>query len=91
MKLAVDVDYREDKAVAAGVLFQSWQSCEATQLYTATLSDVEKYEPGKFYQRELPCILTLLELIEPLPEVIITVVTLIKMSWKRSKRWAAGI
>lgn len=71
MILAVDVHYRRDKAVVAGVLFEDWESCEGTQIYTATLLDVEKYEPGKFYQRELPCILVLLELIEPLPEVII--------------------
>lgn len=71
MKLAVDVDYREDKAVAAGVLFQNWQSCEADRKWVVTVSGVRRYESGRFYKRELPCILELLKEVDPLPEVIL--------------------
>lgn len=71
MKLAVDVDYREDKAVAAGLLFSDWQSCEAEHKWTVTLSEVRRYEPGQFYKRELPCILALLKKIDPLPDIIL--------------------
>ncbi|MFO8036584.1 MAG: endonuclease V [Anaerolineales bacterium] len=71
MKLAVDVDYREDKAVAAGLLFSDWQSCEAEQKGTVSLSEFRKYEPGQFYKRELPCILELLKGMDPLPDTIL--------------------
>jgi deoxyribonuclease V len=71
MKLAVDVDYQEDKAVAAGVFFKHWRSCEADWKWTATLPDVENYESGYFYKRELPCILELLKGVDPLPDTIL--------------------
>ncbi|WP_407305711.1 endonuclease V [Acinetobacter sp.] len=58
--LAVDVDYRDGYAIAAGVLFQDWDSVECAVI-TARIDDVQPYEPGAFYKRELPCILELLK------------------------------
>ncbi len=73
MIFAVDVNYREDRAVAAGVLFDYWESTEPTlaKVVEIEISEVEQYEPGKFYKRELPCILKLLTELEDLPEYII--------------------
>jgi deoxyribonuclease V len=71
MIFAVDVDYREDRAVAAGVLFDSWESTEPTLTKVVEISEVEQYEPGNFYKRELPCILKLLTELDELPEYII--------------------
>ncbi len=71
MILAVDVDYRKDGAVAAGVLFQNWQDSESVKELSAPILTVAEYEPGQFYKRELPCVLALLQQLEQLPEFIV--------------------
>lgn len=71
MILAVDVDYRESKAVAAGVLFQNWQDSEPIEESIAPVPTIAEYKPGQFYKRELPCVLALLQQLEQLPEFIV--------------------
>lgn len=71
MILAVDVDYRDDKAIAAGVLFQNWEDGEPAREFIAPILTVAEYEPGQFYKRELPCVLALLQQLEQLPEFIV--------------------
>lgn len=71
MILAVDVDYREDKTVAAGVLFQNWEDSEPVQELISEIHKVAEYEPGQFYKRELPCVLALLQQLAQLPEFIV--------------------
>ncbi|MGA1263352.1 MAG: endonuclease V [Prochlorothrix sp.] len=61
--LAIDVHYCDPQAVAAGVLFGSWSQAVPSATYTLTIPAVAPYVPGQFYQRELPCILALLETI----------------------------
>ena len=61
MKIAIDVYYDLCKAKAVGVIFDEWKSEEPHEIITAFIDQVEDYEPGKFYKRELPCILKLLE------------------------------
>ena len=64
MKLAIDVYYfNENNTKAVGVCFQEWESPEPAEIFTNNLDNAEKYEPGNFYKRELPCIIKLLELI----------------------------
>lgn len=60
MILAVDVDYRESEAYVAGIAFADWADAKPEELFISRVADVADYEPGKFYKRELPCILTLL-------------------------------
>lgn len=71
MILAVDVQYSETKAFVAGVLFSSWQDEKESSDYLAVVSDIEEYEPGSFYKRELPCILALLKKHQLKPETIV--------------------
>lgn len=71
MNLAVDVHYRQKNAIAAGVLFTNWHSCEAAQELITQMPSVANYEPGQFYKRELPCILELLKQVKPLPDCIV--------------------
>lgn len=72
MMLAVDVDYRLERAVVAGVLFAQWEDAAPTRLYERALPTPGEYEPGAFYKRELPCVLALLELVrEPVELVVI--------------------
>jgi deoxyinosine 3'endonuclease (endonuclease V) len=59
MILAVDVHYKGQKALVAGVLFENWDDDYPCEIFMSTFSNIEKYEPGQFYKRELPCILRL--------------------------------
>lgn len=69
--LAIDVDYKDDKAVVAGVLFNTWLSSVAETILLSKLENISAYVPGEFYKRELPCILKLLESNDSLPDCII--------------------
>ncbi|WP_434684522.1 endonuclease V [Pseudanabaena minima] len=71
MILAVDVDYREGKAVAAGIAFNDWEDHVPANTFIAQTNQVEEYQPGEFYKRELPIILLLLEQLPQLPKIII--------------------
>jgi len=64
MKLAIDVYYYDDKAKAVGVLFKNWDDSEPKEIKSIYLSNIEEYESGSFYKRELPCIINLLEKID---------------------------
>lgn len=72
MIACVDVDYRENKAVAACVVFQDWTDPEPVAEYIELIHDVEPYQPGQFYLRELPCLLKVLNKVsEPLSTIIV--------------------
>ena len=57
---AVDVDYRESGAVAAGLWFRGWMAESVEFQITAQFPVAAAYEPGAFYRRELPCLLNVL-------------------------------
>lgn len=59
-----DVYYSGGKATAAAAVFSDWRSLKFEFAYTAILSDVAEYEPGKFYLRELAPLLSVIEKIE---------------------------
>ena len=71
MYLCLDVDYREDRAVAAGVMFRDWTDDRPCSESVVPVDRVCPYEPGRFYLRELPCLLAVLETCESPPEVIV--------------------
>lgn len=71
MIFAVDVDYREGKAVAAGIAFNDWEAPVPDSTFIAQTDQVEEYQPGEFYKRELPIILLLLEQLPELPQMIV--------------------
>lgn len=60
MKLAIDVGYHENGATAAGVIFEDWTDARPADEISIHVQDVEPYQPGQFYRRELPCIAALL-------------------------------
>lgn len=64
MLLAIDVYYIENSAKAVGVLFENWQDASPTDIIVAYKQDVAPYQPGQFYQRELPCITELLKQVD---------------------------
>lgn len=72
MILAVDVAYHTEYAIVGGLLFSHWNDDVPLREITARIDHIEAYVPGQFYQRELPCILTLLEQIpKPLETILI--------------------
>ena len=72
MILATDVHYDGDQAaVAAGVLFADWPDARAQAQVTAAISPIAPYQSGAFYQRELPCLIALIQQLVQPPKVIV--------------------
>jgi deoxyribonuclease V len=72
MILAVDVHYPADStATAAGVLFSEWHSDAADQVVTHQIGQVAPYRPGYFFERELPCLLSLIAKLDTPPDLVI--------------------
>jgi deoxyribonuclease V len=71
MIACVDVDYRDAGAVAACVCFEHWDDGTPVLESAIEIRGVEPYEPGQFYRRELPCILTVLQTLPNLPQIAI--------------------
>ena len=64
MILAFDTYYFDNKAKTVCIAFNDWADPELSNNFTEVLNGVEDYEPGLFYKRELPCILSLLNKID---------------------------
>ncbi len=64
MIVAFDTYYFKNKAKTIGVSFKEWSDENPLEIYSETIDEVEEYEPGLFYKRELPCILSLLNKID---------------------------
>ncbi len=71
MILATDVQYNNNEAVAAGILFQNMQLDLIVKKITKKVYKIAPYEAGFFYKRELPCILSLLKEIDAKLDIII--------------------
>lgn len=63
--VCVDVDYRDDGARAALIAFNDWRDEAPIGERVEHVLEVAPYEPGAFYKRELPCLMRVLEGIEP--------------------------
>ena len=61
MILAFDTYYFDNKAKTIAVSFNDWQDEEPLHIYSEIIEGVADYEPGSFYKRELPCIVSLLQ------------------------------
>lgn len=66
-----DVHYINDDATTACICFDDWTDSVSTQDFVENTKNVAPYESGKFYQRELPCIVSLLKKNNLQPELII--------------------
>jgi len=74
MIAALDVHYDEiaSSALAAAVVFQNWEDEEPLREFTVRCDGIAPYVPGQFFQRELPCLLAVLSVIqEPINVVVI--------------------
>lgn len=71
MLLVIDAHYRYPGAAVAGVGALEWAAEVPALTRTVWVPEVEAYEPGQFYRRELPCLLALLAAVEDHVETII--------------------
>lgn len=71
MKACFDVYYHDNTATVAGVLFDDWSQPEGSHEQTLTLETPSAYEPGQFYKRELPCLLSLIDALPHRPDTIL--------------------
>jgi deoxyribonuclease V len=60
----VDVDYRQSEAVAAAIVANTWDTPNTIETRLTRIAEVKPYQPGAFFERELPCILQVLALIK---------------------------
>jgi deoxyribonuclease V len=68
----VDVHYQEHEARGALLLFADWAAAVSTEQRLVHLPAVAEYQPGHFYERELPVLLALLSQVDqPLATVLI--------------------
>ena len=72
MILATDVHYpASGGARAAGVLFDDWASGVVTREVVIPIDAPAPYVPGRFFERELPCLLAVIEQFDTLPDAVI--------------------
>ena len=71
MIAGVDVDYQDTRAVAAGVAFRDWLDDSVVAERVVSLSDIQPYQSGQFFIRELPCLLAVLQVLPPVQIVLI--------------------
>ncbi len=64
MILAFDTYYYDNKAKTVCIKFVEWTDNAPIKIYTEITDQIEEYESGAFYKRELPCITNLLKKID---------------------------
>jgi deoxyribonuclease V len=67
----VDVDYRNNHAIAACVLFEKWTDASSAGELTVRVEPIADYVSGEFYRRELPCILAVVKKVNTPPDAIV--------------------
>lgn len=71
MIACLDVHYGEDGACAAAVAFHDWMDAIAAEEMIVQVNEVQPYEPGQFYRRELPCLLAVIKALPPMEILIV--------------------
>jgi deoxyribonuclease V len=72
MKACVDVYYAGSGATGACLTFREWTDDAPISEHVVTVGTVRPYVPGRFFERELPCILRVLSsLPDPVDLVVI--------------------
>ncbi|MBS2021359.1 MAG: endonuclease V [Deltaproteobacteria bacterium] len=64
-----DVAYAEDRATAACVLADDWHSAKESRIVCASIDSPAPYASGRFFERELPCLLAVLGRVGRPPEI----------------------
>lgn len=67
----VDVHYEGEGARAACLTALNWEDATALDEWTVEVPHVAEYRPGFFFERELPCILAVLDRLPATPGIIV--------------------
>lgn len=67
----IDTAAGKTSARAACVTIQRWTDAEPSSQHVVHVPEVEPYEPGQFYRRELPCIRAVLAALSQPPATIV--------------------
>ena len=68
----LDVQYTGDQARVACVVASDWTSEKTIEERVTVVSGVKPYQPGAFFERELPCLLAVLAVLQtPLRAIVI--------------------
>jgi deoxyribonuclease V len=72
----IDVGYTEaasgeTTARAACVTIANWSDAVPSGRYVVDIKEVQPYQPGQFYRRELPCVQAVLEAVPQSPQIIV--------------------
>src|SRR5262249_50979417 len=68
----VDVGYRPEAVIAAGVGFAQWSDARpAFEQVVPSARPAAPYEPGQFYRRELPYLVALVQELPALPDILV--------------------
>jgi deoxyribonuclease V len=69
MLACTDVDYRASEVAAACVWFRDWaDAAPSAEHVVVSSSPPAAYRPGRFFERELPYLLSVLD---PLPDIVV--------------------
>ena len=72
MKYVLDVQYNgNENAIVACIGFKNWDDEKASYALTHFIENIEPYEAGSFYKRELPCLLEALHGLDDMECVIV--------------------
>ena len=71
MIACIDVGYQKQTALAACATISDWKAGIPMGSHTVKIQDIEEYEPGAFYKRELPCIEAVLNQLDAMPSIIV--------------------
>src|SRR5262245_50765125 len=85
MIACVDVHYKKTQAVAAGIAFRDWLDESVVEERVVSLPDIQPYQSGQFFIRELPCLLAVLRVLPPVQIVLID-----GYVWLKKKRPGLG-
>lgn len=67
----VDVDYRDSSAIAAAIVAESFESALILETRIAQIDPIAEYRPGSFFERELPCILSVLQSVQAVYRTVV--------------------
>ncbi len=63
--------YADDRAAAACVIIDDWGDARPSHEAVQWIDQVEPYQPGRFFLRELPCLLAALQSLPVLPHALV--------------------
>src|SRR5882724_5886996 len=67
----MDVHYQDTRAVAAGIAFRDWLDDRVVAERVVSLCNIEPYQSGRFFIRELPCLSAVLQVLPPVQIVVV--------------------